>query len=107
MQSIKRLPTKKMPDGSLQPVGIEDWVRENLTGDELAAALETLQRNAKLVIAHQNSGNTNTKIIENGVVVGWTTTHVSNFDPDPGMAALEVRWKNDNSLTWTEDVIES
>ena len=64
MQSIKRLPTKKMPDGSLQSVGIEDWVRENLTGDELTAALETLQRNAERVIAHQNAGNTNTKILE-------------------------------------------
>ena len=107
MQHTTRLPTKKMPDGSLQPVGFEDWVKENLTGDELAAALETLQRNAALVIAYQNAGNTSTKIIENGVEVGWTTVHVSNFVPDPGMSALEVKWKNDDSLVWTEDVIES
>jgi hypothetical protein len=107
MPATIRLPTKKMPDGSLQPVSIENWVKENLTGDELAAALETLKRNAALVIAHQNAGNTNTKIIENGVVVGWITTQISMFEPDPGMADLELRWKNDNSLFWTEDVIES
>ena len=107
MQTTTRLPTKKMPDGSLQSVGLEDWVKENLTGDELAAALDTLNRNAKLVIAHQNAGNTSTKIIENGVVVGWTTVHVSDFVPDPGMSALEVKWKNDDSLFWTEDIIES
>jgi hypothetical protein len=58
MPATIRLPTRKMPDGSLQPEGIEDWARENLNGGELDAALKKLERNAKLVVAHQNAGNT-------------------------------------------------